>query len=486
MGILWHWTPNVFIILFYALNVNIFCIKVNKGVLHLEILEKIENHAKKQPHQVALRFDEQALTYDELIKELNNKSDLFSNIPKHSIVGLVTRHPQKAMIIYLALLKSECVPCIFDDRWSSVQTFNLVEKYGVQYLMEEEDLSIHNVTQKDNFKDDDDLLHIAFTSGTTGLPKAYYRGKLSWIKSFSKNDQLFDRMINTVVAPGPLSHSLSLYACIYALYTGRTFIGQRYFEAKRLMQTIQHQKVNTACFMVPTMIQACVATQILIEGKHYILSTGDKLGLHIRQRIQQCFPKSDLIEFFGTSEASFISYNFNNSAPLESVGKLFHNVHVNIEQPDVSGIGLLKIRSDMSFGGYVDEDFSDDSWIETGDFASCDAHAHLFLHGRKHDRMIIGGRNVYPFEIEQHAKSINLFKEVVVISEKHSKFGEIAVLLYTGDDTVRYNDFRKIMKHHVARYQIPSKLVKVKRMVYTSSGKIARERMKQCYLKGEL
>lgn len=100
--------------------------------------------------------------------------------------------------------------------------------------------------------------------------------------------------------------------------------------------------------------------------------------------------------------------------------------------------------------------------------------------------MIIGGRNVYPFEIEQHAKSINLFKEVVVISEKHSKFGEIAVLLYTGDYTVRYNDFRKIMKHHVARYQIPSKLVKVKRMVYTSSGKIARERMKQCYLKGEL
>ena len=95
-----------------------------------------------------MRFDEQALTYDELIKELNNKSDLFSNIPKHSIVGLVTRHPQKAMIIYLALLKSECVPCIFDDRWSNAQTFNLVEKYGVQYLMEEEDLRIHNVTKK--------------------------------------------------------------------------------------------------------------------------------------------------------------------------------------------------------------------------------------------------------------------------------------------------------------------------------------------------
>src|SRR5699024_4971640 len=187
----------------------------------------------------------------------------------------------------------------------------------------------------------------------------------------------------------------------------------------------------------------------------------------------------DLIEFFGTSEAIFISYNFNNSAPPESVGKLFHNVHVNIEQPDVSGIGLLKIRSDMSIGGYADEDASDDSWIETGDCAACDAHAHVFLHGRKHYRMIIGGRNVYPFEIEQHAKSINLFKEVVVISEKHSKCGEIAVLLYTGDQTVGYNDFRKIMKHHVARYQIPSKLVKVKQIVYTSRGRMARQRKQQ-------
>ncbi|TGV03287.1 acyl-CoA synthetase, partial [Mesorhizobium sp. M8A.F.Ca.ET.173.01.1.1] len=89
-------------------------------------------------------------------------------------------------------------------------------------------------------------------------------------------------------------------------------------------------------------------------------------------------------------------------------------------------------------------------------------------------------------EIEQNANCIDLFDELVVISEKHSRFGEIAILLYTSDRTVSYSYFRTIMKHHVARYQIPSKLVKVKRMIYTSSGKIARERMKQCYLKGEL
>ncbi len=30
----------------------------------------------------------------------------------------------------------------------------------------------------------DQMLHIGFTSGTTGLPKAYYRNEQSWIVSF--------------------------------------------------------------------------------------------------------------------------------------------------------------------------------------------------------------------------------------------------------------------------------------------------------------
>jgi len=92
------------------------------------------------------------------------------------------------------------------------------------------------------------------------------------------------------------------------------------------------------------MIQACLSTQICIKGNHYILSTGDKLTLYHRQRVNTFFPNSDLIEFFGTSEASFISYNFNNSAPSESVGKLFQSVKMNVDQPDELGIGVLKIQ----------------------------------------------------------------------------------------------------------------------------------------------
>ena len=71
------------------------------------------------------------------------------------------------------------------------------------------------------------VIHIGFTSGTTGLPKAFYRNEHSWIVSFKENEKLLQHCEETIVAPGPLSHSLSLYACIYALSTGKTFIGQK-------------------------------------------------------------------------------------------------------------------------------------------------------------------------------------------------------------------------------------------------------------------
>ncbi|MEJ7420226.1 acyl-CoA synthetase, partial [Staphylococcus warneri] len=79
------------------------------------------------------------------------------------------------------------------------------------------------------------------------------------------------------------------------------------------------------------------------------------------------------------------------------------------------------------FSGYIGDPLSNGYWIEIGDFASLDSEGYLYLHGRQHDRMIIGGRNVYPSEIEYFAQNFKEFNEVLVISEPHSKFGEIAV-----------------------------------------------------------
>ncbi len=94
------------------------------------------------------------------------------------------------------------------------------------------------------------LLHIGFTSGTTGLPKAYYRDEDSWLASFEVNEMLMLKNENAIAAPGPLSHSLTLYALLFALSSGRTFIGQTTFHLKSyLINVIKYHHTKLLCFL---------------------------------------------------------------------------------------------------------------------------------------------------------------------------------------------------------------------------------------------
>ena len=93
--------------------------------------------------------------------------------------------------------------------------------------------------------------------------------------------------------------------------------------------------------------------------------------------------------------------------------------------------------------------------------------------------LIIGG-----VEIER-VMNIEGVSEAIVIGEPHHKFGEIAVLLYTG---IKIKIFRSktCLKNHLSRYEVPSKIRKINGMHYTESGKIARGKMKTKYLNGEI
>lgn len=305
----------------------------------------------------------------------------------------------------------------------------------------------------------DQMLHIGFTSGTTGLPKAYYRNEQSWIVSYEENEELLKHETEVFIAPGSLSHSLSLYACIYALFIGRTFIRQKVFNVNRLIDLINEIVLTTSLFVVPTMLHQFIVQKGYTHSIKSIFSSGAKLSQDQFQKVTSLYPNTDLIEFFGTSEASFISYNFNQTAPIQSVGKLFSNVDIRLLDSHPNGFGLSSVRSNMTFSGYVNSEYDTEGWIETGDYAYIQ-HRNLFLVGRKSDRIIVGGVNVYPSEIERLIMNIEGVKEAIVIEEPHHKFGEISVLLYTGDKESDYFMVKRYLIQHLSRYEVPSKFKK--------------------------
>ena len=76
--------------------------------------------------------------------------------------------------------------------------------------------------------------------------------------------------------------------------------------------------------------------------------------------------------------------------------------------------------------------------------------------------------------------------EAVVVGEPHRRFGEIAVLIYVGNQELDYKTLRRYLRQMLSRYEIPSKLVRVKDLPFTNSGKVARNTVQTLYLEERL
>ncbi|AVQ36966.1 AMP-binding protein [Staphylococcus kloosii] len=449
----------------------------------MTLLTNIENHAHKNADRIAIKIDKQQITYKALKDEIATKHYKLQQIEQQATVALNIQNPLTLIIYYLAVLQSNAIPCVIDYRWPQETKNKIYKQYGINYEINNAETitQLHHHIMDQNLED---ILHIGFTSGTTGLPKAYFRNEQSWLESYDQHDLMMKEVPPFIISPGPIAHSLALFTCIYALYIGNTFVGQQQFDATTLLKDMCVMKNDIAFFGVPTMIQQLALQNIKVPQLSHLFSTGDKFDHNLRARIAQQFENAIIIEFFGSSEASYISYNYNNEAPNHSVGKLFPNVATAITNKDERGIGLLSIKSNMTFSGYVPQKINSNEWIAIGDYASIDKDNYLYLHGREHDRLIIGGENVYPIEIERAMALNEAVDEVLVIGQKHHKFGELAILLYTGDRQIDYKEMRAFLATKLYRYQIPSKIVKVPKMVYTSSGKIARKEMQRQYEEG--
>lgn len=450
----------------------------------MTLLTNIKYFARIYGERLALKIDAKSISYQDLKRAIDNKSIEVNHIEQQATVALKIKNPLELIIYYLAIRQHGAIPCVIDYRWPQDTKHKIYEAYGINYEINNEK-SITQLNSSLSSQNLSDVLHIGFTSGTTGLPKAYYRNEQSWLVSYKQHDLMMEEIPDYIISPGPIAHSLALFGCIYALYAGKSFVGQQQFDAIELLKYMVDVNKPIAFFGVPTMIQQLVYQNSKVPQLSYLLSTGDKFQHSLRANIAQQFINAVVIEFFGSSEASYISYNYNNEAPRHSVGKLFPNVSAYLVDKDDKGIGLLSVKSNMTFSGYVPNKLSNDDWIEIGDYASIDDNNYLYLHGRKHERMIIGGENVYPVEIEQAMSQNDSVREVLVISQRHQKFGELAILLYTGERQIAYREMRQFLINKLRRYQIPSKIIRVPKMRYTNSGKIARKEMERLYAKGD-
>jgi fatty-acyl-CoA synthase len=157
-------------------------------------------------------------------------------------------------------------------------------------------------------------------------------------------------------------------------------------------------------------------------------------------------------------------------------------------------VGELEIRGSSVTPGYygrpdLTADLFHDGWLRTGDLAYL-LDGELVMCGRIKDVIIVGGRNVFPEDIERAAALSDGVRAGNVIAfgvDSNGKEGVVVVAETKGDDHVSTR--RSVSQRVRAAIGLSPKdvvLVSPGTLPKTSSGKLQRSLCRQRYLSAEL
>ena len=323
--------------------------------------------------------------------------------------------------------------------------------------------------------DNDKVVEINYTSGTTGFSKGVMltgnnlAGNVTYARTL---DLLFrgERELCFL----PLAHA---YSCAFNLLVPMAFGVHVYLlgkvpSPKILLKAFEEVKPNLI-LMVPLILEKIYKKMILPQlnkrtlklalniplldsriyaqiRKHLVDALGGRFrevivgGAAMNQEVTDFLYK---IKFpftigYGMTECGpLISYDHNNEYVPGYCGQILKGImKVRIDSEDpYNKVGEIQVSGENVMKGYYKNDeatqnvFTEDGWLRTGDLGTIDHDNRIFIRGRS-KTMILGasGQNIYPEEIESKLNNLPFVMESLVVE----KNGKLIGMVYPDYDTV--------------------------------------------------
>jgi acyl-CoA synthetase len=338
------------------------------------------------------------------------------------------------------------------------------------------------------------ILYLAFTSGTTGLPKGVMHSDntlLANARALAADWNISEQSV--VYSLSPLSHNLGFGAMIMAIAAGGQMIIHDLPRGASLVDRLI-ETGTTFLVGVPTH-----AIDLLAEINARRLSGIGKLqGFRIsgasapRELVADLLTRGIVPQSgYGMTETCSHQYTLPDDDPqliVESCGKscpgyeirIFDREDPNRELPPRE-IGQIGGRGASLMLGYFDdqktteESFNRDGWFMTGDLGWVDEKGYLRITGRKKDVIIRGGHNIYPAKIEALAATHHAIQRVAVVPVPDQRLGErvcLAVMFWPGKTASPEDILKHLDDVGLSKYDIPEFFVEVDEIPLTASGKV--------------
>ncbi|WP_375491430.1 2-succinylbenzoate--CoA ligase [uncultured Nostoc sp.] len=168
-----------------------------------------------------------------------------------------------------------------------------------------------------------------------------------------------------------------------------------------------------------------------------------------------------------------------------SSGKILPHAKVTIRNQqgkllNSNQIGNITIHAQSLALGYYPITRENQTYFQVDDLGFLDDEGHLNIVGRDSDKIITGGENIYPAEIESAIQATQMVADICVIGIPDKHWGQALTAIYIPkkSDTSALK-IQTLLKEKLSKFKIPKYWIPQQNLPRNSQGKINRQQLQQ-------
>jgi len=503
--------------------------------MRMTIPEKLEGTVSKYPDDIAVIFNDLRITYRSLNEMVNKLANGLRSleVKKEDKIAIIFPNCPQFIISYLAIVKlgATVVPINF-----------LFKAEEVSYILDNSDAKI--LITLSNFKDlaaglsskiksikkviisskekvEGDLLHfekilqeqpseikpvdinpvedvasILYTSGTTGKPKgAMLTHKNLVFDTESCIEAIKVTPADRFICVLPLFHSFAATVCmLIPLFLGESTMLITRFVPKEVLGKIAAERASIFVG-VPSMYMVWANMEppdLDLSSWRLAISSGAPMPVEVLKRFEEKY-QIKIYEGDGPTECSPVT-SINPIGGIRKIGSIglpIRGVQMKIADDNDNEVtrgevGEIVVKGDNVMKGYYKNpeataEAIKDGWFHTGDLGKEDEDGYFYIVDRKKDRIIVGGLNVYPREVEEVLHQHPKIAEVAVIGVPDELRGEMvkALIVLKPDETATPLEVIKYCRDRLASFKVPRQMEFRDELPKGPTGKILKRALRE-------
>jgi amino acid adenylation domain-containing protein/thioester reductase-like protein len=487
----------------------------------------VEQQVLQTPTAIAVTFQGQQLTYQELNQKANQLAHYLQSlgVKSETLVGVCIERSLEMLIALLAVLKAGGAYVPLDPSYPTDRLAFMLEDSELPILLTEQaqlanlppsaarvvvletdrlEIDLQNLDNVTSAVTSDNVAYTIYTSGSTGKPKGVqvlHGGVVNFLLSMLAAPGL--TAADTLLAVTTISFDIAVLELFLPLIIGAKIelVGRDIAaDGVRLAEAIAASGT--------TFIQATPATWRLLLATGWqgdkqlkILSGGEAMIRSLADQLLECC--GSLWNMYGPTETTIWSavYQVQPGTDAVSIGQPIANTQIYIidqrcqrkgdvirsmpigqsGELHIGGDGLARgylNRGEMTAQRFVPDPFSSKPnarLYKTGDLARIMPDGNIQFIGRVDNQVKIRGHRIELGDIESAiCQSVDIQEAAVITREDNVGEKQLVAYLVAANSQNLYSKLRAYLKEKLPEYMVPAVFVLMNKFPLTPNGKVDR------------